>query len=281
MRRWIPLLLTALLFAGAPALLSANPITWDYATDGSKATLPGNAVVTGDITGNGTTTLKNLTVTGTTNLPAAGISCTSLPTFTGDVVNNTSCVTTIQPGAVTPSKMSNVAGNSLLGNATGSSAAPAAVPVNGCAGALDYTSGTGFGCNAPGAFPGDTSGSGASSGNVGQVIATSTTSFSPTSGTVQNWLSEAVPAGDWLCFANVELSGTGISDAHASINTTSATIADPKMLITPASTTTNFGNEVPMVHYLFSVSTTVYLVAQITFSTETATQAKLSCMRMR
>lgn len=43
-----------------------------------------------------------------------------------------------------------IAGNTLIGNATSSSAVPTAVPVSNCAGtssALNYTSGTGFSCN--------------------------------------------------------------------------------------------------------------------------------------
>jgi hypothetical protein len=55
-----------------------------------------------------------------------------------------------QAGGIPPANLSPQAANTVLGNATGSSASPTAIPVTGCNGAaqaLQWTNGSGFGCN--------------------------------------------------------------------------------------------------------------------------------------
>jgi len=72
-----------------------------------------------------------------------GFGCNTLPgssfTFTGGITNSSGTVS-----------LSTIAANSLLGNATGSTAGPVAVSMPSCGGAtqaLSWTAGTGFGCN--------------------------------------------------------------------------------------------------------------------------------------
>src|SRR4029077_6692492 len=89
-------------------------------------TLSINTAVTVDISTAQTLTNKSIAATQLTGtLPAA-----QFPALTGDVTTVAGALaTTIAPNAVTLGKMATLAANSVIGNATGSTATPSAVPM--------------------------------------------------------------------------------------------------------------------------------------------------------
>lgn len=182
------------------AIAYANPITWDYSSDGSSATLPGTANIQGNLNVTKDTTVQNLTVNGSANLPPASINCASLPGLTGDVTTS-GCAATIAPNVVTPSKLSPLTSNSLLGNPTGASANPQAVPIPPCSGALFYSAGS-IQCNSAGQYPGTNTGVNANAGNVGEILTTTISAglaVNLTSGTTVVIGSLNLTAGRWDC----------------------------------------------------------------------------------
>ncbi len=192
---------------------SMAPITWTYGffNNVAAATFPG-IISVAQLNASGTATIHNLTVTGTANLPAAGITCSSIPPLTGDVTTNSSCVSSISPGAVVPSDMQAAPGSSVLGNNIGSSQTPAWLPVPSCSsngGVLSFSpSGVGFQCNFAGSFPAVASGTAAPAGKVGELIAFANF-FTPINGGAgADLTSVALTAGDWECSAGVDISAT-------------------------------------------------------------------------
>ena len=107
-------------FTGAGEIIAGNGL--------QKAgnTLSINTAVTVDLNTAQTLTNKSIAATQLTGtLPAA-----QFPALTGDVTTPAGSVaTTISGGAVTLAKMANLGPNTVIGNATGSSAVPAAVPM--------------------------------------------------------------------------------------------------------------------------------------------------------
>lgn len=187
----------------------ANPITWDYSSDGSSATLPGTANIQGDLNVTKDTTLQNLTVNGSANLPPASINCASLPSLTGDVTTS-GCAATIAPNVVTPAKLAPLASNSLLGNPTGTSTNPQAVPIPSCSGALFYSAGN-IQCNSAGQYPSTNTGAPANAGNIGEILMTTVTpgvAVNLTSGTAVVIGSLNLTPGHWDC-AGVLATTTG------------------------------------------------------------------------
>ena len=107
-------------FTGAGEIVAGNGL------QKSGNTLSINTAVTVDLSTAQTLTNKSLAATSLTGTLAAA----QFPALTGDVTNTAGTLaTTIAPGAVTTAKMANLGANTVLGNATGSSAAPAAVPM--------------------------------------------------------------------------------------------------------------------------------------------------------
>ena len=154
-------------------------------------------------------------------------------------------------GNVTATALAAQAANTVIGNATGSSASPTAITVTGCNGAaqaLQWTNGSGFGCNSAIATSGAntnitslssptittptinqpvingvTSGVGAAAGVVGQVICAqvsnggsptgcatnSSTPVSLTNNTNANVTSLSLTAGDWDVWGSVSTNPAG------------------------------------------------------------------------
>lgn len=95
--------------------------------------IPGSG--TGSVTSVGLSSSGSITITGspittsgTLTADLASVSCATLPALIGDIATSAgSCTTAIQAGAVDLTDFANIAANSLLGNATGSPAAPTAL----------------------------------------------------------------------------------------------------------------------------------------------------------
>lgn len=128
----------------------------------------------------------------------------------------------------------------------------------------------------------DASSSGA--GNVGEVVSSlvaSGSAVSLTTATPANITSISLTAGDWDVQANVNVLGASTTTAAAAlqqvgISTTSATLpTDGSQVIVavPVATTTSFntGASIPRVRINVSITTTVYLVAEATFTAGTVT----------
>jgi hypothetical protein len=220
--------LFAVLFGVAFAY--ADPLQWNYSSDGRSATLAGSATVQGTVTSQDTHIKGNLTVDGSANLPPASISCATLPPLTGDVTTS-ACAATLSNSVVTFAKLANMTGNSLIGNNQAGSAVPRAITIAPCTAALTYTAGANIGCNPPGQFPGTATSDNASSGNIGEYIQISRsqgTAFALTSSTVIDIASMPLTAGDWDCSGTLSITGTGtINSLTTYINTTVATVPLP------------------------------------------------------
>jgi hypothetical protein len=107
-------------FTGAGEIIAGNGL--------QKAgnTLSINTAVTVDVNSVQTLTNKSIAATQLTGTLAAG----QFPALTGDVTTSAgSLAATIAPNAVTLGKMATLGANSVIGNATGSTATPSAVPL--------------------------------------------------------------------------------------------------------------------------------------------------------
>jgi hypothetical protein len=107
-------------FTGAGEIIAGNGL------QKSGNTLSINTAVTVDVSTAQTLTNKSLAATSLTGTLAAA----QFPALTGDVTTSAgSTATTIAAGAVTLAKMATLGANSVIGNATGSTATPSAVPM--------------------------------------------------------------------------------------------------------------------------------------------------------
>lgn len=120
----------------------------------------------------------------------------------------------------------------------------------------------------------------AAAGYIGEVISLGATGVALTSGVNANILSVSLTPGDWDVFGNVLYSPaatTSVTNFTASINTTSATLgpAVTRMAYAcPAFVPNAFmGWPVPFSRISLAALTTVYLVAQATFTVSTMTGA--------
>lgn len=221
-------------------------------------------------------------------------------------------------GALGLSGLSAISANTLVGNATGSSATPTAVSVTGCNGAgqaLQWTNGSGFGCNSAVAtsgananitslaagttlntpvITGVTGGACASAGNVGECKSSSVaqgSAISLTNSTAANVTSVSLTAGNWLCYGNVGFNPAGTtltSQELGWISTASATLPTPSNsggevgLTTLGSTGGGNADILPvgMLMVNITTTTTAYLSAYASFTTSTlAAYGYINCVR--
>ncbi|CAE6835311.1 hypothetical protein [Paraburkholderia domus] len=267
----------------------------------------------------GSTSGQVITSTGASSAPG----WSSLPASVTGLVAGTGIGVSGATGNVTVS-LANTAANTVLANATGSSAAPAAFSMPSCStssSALQYTSGTGFTCYTSSATTtgtlaqfaattsaqlagviSDETGSGALVYSVSPTITTPNiigvssgtaapagsvaeyptpavgTTVSLTSATPANCTSMSLTAGDWDVFGSIMFNGnatTSTSVHMAGFSTTSATLPAAPYLGEfyngSSSINESIGVAIPPLQKLFSATTTVYLVAQATFTTSTET----------
>ncbi len=127
---------------------------------------------------------------------------------------------------------------------------------------------------------GTTTNNSAAAGYVGEVVSSQVLASSATSisnATSTNLTSISLTAGDWDVYGNSLLLPTGtVSIYQAGISTTSATLPDSALKAVYQIATVSgaaLGFNVPTIRLSLSGTTTVYLVASISFSTGTATQA--------
>lgn len=258
---------------------------------------------------------------------AAAFGTTTVPVQLLNPTGSASGQTIVSTGASTApgwstlglSGLSAISANTLVGNATGSSAAPTAVAVTGCNGAaqaLQWTSGTGFGCNSniatAGAntnitslasgttlntptITGITNGACASTGNVGECKNSSVPSGSAISlsnNTATTVTSVLLTAGNWICDGNVIFNPNAATVTSAEAAWITST-APPSIPSTPNSgsyasianlSSTAGGNANAMPTGIFpanvSTTTTMYLVGYAAFTTNAmAAFGAINCFR--
>lgn len=207
-------------------------------------------------------------------------------------------------GSVPLSGLATQAANTVLANATASSAAPAAFAMPSCSAtgnALNYTSGTGFTCNTslfssptittPN-IVGVTNASSAAAGSVGELIqsqVTTNTAWAPATGVAGNLTSIILTAGDWEVSGNVwwaAAAGSGVwTSVYSGINTTSATLPSGYLQIQQNQATgaaVNIGYVVPSQRINVTTSTNVYLAGIVTYASGTMNyQCQLRARRIR
>lgn len=128
----------------------------------------------------------------------------------------------------------------------------------------------------PVGISGNKTGTVVSVGSIGEVIS-NTGSISPTSGVPTNVTSIVLTAGDWDVNSNIIATGAGTTiliAVQGGINTTSATLPSTVLQGEYFTANNSGGGAAVSVHpadriFTVSVSTTVYLVVQSTFSTST------------
>lgn len=223
---------------------------------------------------------------------------------TGQAIVSTGSTTPPAWANVTAGSLTPVSGNTVIANTTGFTASPTAFAMPSCSASgnnLQYTSGAGFSCatgyaqlasptftgtvitsalTATGAITpsqtagivGTTANNNASAGSVGEYVTATGTSVSLASATPTNITSISLTAGDWDVWGNVQFapgSGASFTAIVAGINTTSSMMPSvPLSSVINAAFNSQTGQAMPapMQRILVSSTTTVYLVAQGTFS---------------
>lgn len=217
-------------------------------------------------------------------------------------------------GGVSVSGLAAIASNSVIANATNSSAIPTAVTVTGCNGAaqaLQWTNGTGFGCNSAIATSGAnsnitslssptittpnivgvTNGSAAATGSVGQIITSGVvTGLALPTNTATNIASISLTAGQWLIWGNVQILPGANSIAaggySTSISTTSATA---NTAITNFSSFSGIAlaagasptSQTPAVLVTISAGATYFLVANANMTGAGTANGVINALRLR
>jgi hypothetical protein len=219
-----------------------------------------------------------------------------------------------------------IAGNTLIGNATSSSAVPTAVSVSNCAGtssALNYTGGSGFSCNGSinaltvsgnavgtsgGTIPllngvntwsgaqtfsalitpsptigikGTAGNDSANAGSIGEIVSSTATAVAITSNTATNVTSISLTAGDWEVtglMGTAPAGSTTQSAVYAGPSTTSAafqTLSGSFLNLAGSAAPVSAGGVVqvplPVTRFSLSATTTVFMVASVTYSVSTLT----------
>ena len=138
---------------------------------------------------------------------------------------------------------------------------------------------------------GTTLGDNANAGSDGEYISNSVTSFSMTSGSIVNISSVSLTSGDWDCRGQVQTlpaASTTTTNLSIGISTSSGAFGSVASGSGYAQLQdllgANLSQTVPIMdtRELISTTTTVYLVASVTFATSTmATNGYISCRRVR
>lgn len=227
----------------------------------------------------------------------------------GQAIISTGASTAPAWGNISVGGLSPIAGNTVLANATGSSAAPVAFAMPSCSAtgnALLYTSGTGITCGSGYALlasptftgtatfanlaatgtitpsqtngiVGTTTNNNANAGSVGEYVSATSGAVTLTTGISANVTSISLTAGDWDVHGYINFSagsGDTITNTFSGVNSISASLpAAPLNWTTQFSTTqnTSISTFAPMQRFSLSATTTIYLVAQAGHSGGTAT----------
>lgn len=204
--------------------------------------------------------------------------------------------------------LATIGANSVLANATASTAAPVGLTVPSCSAAgnnLQYTTNTGFTCatgyaqlasptftgtvttaalTATGAITpsqtagivGTTTNNSANAGSVGEYGNVLGSAVALTTATNANITSQSLGAGDWDVWASISYNNPGttnIASVTAGVSTTSAAFAGDPTMLRMANQGAGFsvGGAIPQQRLLLSGATTVYCVAQASFTVSTLT----------
>jgi len=202
-----------------------------------------------------------------------------------------------------------IAANTVLANATGSSASPTAFAMPSCSAsgsALNWTTSTGFTCRSTYAMTtgatftgaitpsttagivGTTLGDNVNAGSIGEYVTATSGSVSLTTVTNANISFITLTAGDWDVWGAFNYSAaatTTTSSIQAGISSVSAGLpANPLSFFSNGTFPTNTTQQhaVPQQRFSLSTTTTIYLVATATFATSTATaQGFIAARRVR
>lgn len=122
---------------------------------------------------------------------------------------------------------------------------------------------------------GTTTNDNAAAGKVGEVISSSVSTGAITSGVVTNATSISLTAGDWDVYGSVNTNPSGTTTTSLlKIGISSSSVAFPTVFFqSPAGGAAGFaqGAPAPTVRISLSGTTTIYLVAQITYAVSTLT----------
>jgi len=197
-------------------------------------------------------------------------------------------------GGVGVNGIAALAANTVLANATGSSASPTAFAMPSCTTALEWVSGSGFACNSSGAFTtlsatgaitpsqtagivGTTTNNNANAGSIGEYQTNTTTGTSLSTGVAANCTSLSLTAGDWSVSGVVHFvpaGSTTVTYIAAGISTTSATFGSFGTFVQSGLTfTTGSPQDIsaPTVRISIASTTTVYLIGDSSFGVSTMT----------
>lgn len=239
-------------------------------------------------------------------LSAASIAATLNPiqllnptgSSSGQAIVSTGASTAPAWGNVTATALAAQAANTVVANATGSSASPTAFAMPSCstsASSLNWTSGAGFTCNTAvnaaqlagqtftsptittPSIVGVTNGSAAAAGSVGEAPTNTSGTLSLTTAVSLNTATVTLTAGDW----DVMGSCTIIAAGSTVINATGCSVSSVSGTAAPSPFNSGIGMtfsagafiELPAVTRVFNVSssTQVWTVCNANFSTSTAT----------
>lgn len=243
---------------------------------------------------------------GTTTVPVQLLN--PIGSSSGQAIVSTGVATAPAWGGIGVNGIAAIAANTVLANATASSASPTAFTMPSCstsASALNWTSGTGFTCNTAvnaaqlggqtftsptittPTINGVTNASAAAAGSIGEVIANTPASTAcPATGASANLTSISLTAGDWYVYGSVAyLAGasTTLSNLVGGASTTSVTLPGaPFYAQVNATLTANSNNVFAIPTQIINVSTTttLYLVGQVTYASGTCNYvASLQAMR--
>ena len=214
----------------------------------------------------------------------------------GQAIVSTGASTAPSWANISATSLAPMGANTIIANATGSSASPTAFSMPSCSSsssALLYASGTGFACGSNFAMTagaiftgavtpsqtngivGTTTNNNANAGSIGEFVTASSSTTSISTATPTNIISISLTAGDWDVSGTACVTPTAtVSQWVLGISTTSASIpAAPNITSINAVSNTGAAYCLPVmpIRESLSATTTVYLVGQTTFSSGTAT----------